>query len=71
MSGHQHEACRPPRLLLRRWRNRLWICTCGQAWRTRLSCAYAGCAWLWERWPETPPDDSNPLAHPASWEQMD
>ena len=54
MSGHQHEACRPPRLLLRRWRNRPWICSCGQAWRTRLGCSMGGCVWLWERWPETP-----------------
>lgn len=62
MSGHQHEACRPPRLLLRRWRNRPWICSCGQAWRTRLGCSMGGCVWLWEHWPETPP-----AAPPGGW----
>lgn len=38
-----------PRHRLRRFKNRLWVCRCGRAWRTR-EMIYDGSVWVWELW---------------------
>ena len=38
-----------PNRWLRRYRNSLWICTCGEAWRTKRG-PYEKVTWLWRRW---------------------
>lgn len=40
---------RRPKRRLRRFRHRLWICTCGQAWLTKRG-PYEKVTWLWRRW---------------------
>ena len=38
-----------PKHRLRRYKHRLWICACGQAWRTKRG-PYEKVTWLWRRW---------------------
>jgi hypothetical protein len=38
-----------PKRRLRRFKHRLWICACGQAWRTECG-PYEKVTWLWRRW---------------------
>jgi hypothetical protein len=38
-----------PRHRLRSFHHRLWLCTCGQAWRTERG-PYEKTTWLWRRW---------------------
>lgn len=40
-----------PKRWLGRYRHRLWICICGQAWRTERG-PYEKVTWLWRRWPQ-------------------
>lgn len=38
-----------PRWRKGRFEHHLWICTCGQAWRTERG-NYEATVWLWRRW---------------------
>jgi hypothetical protein len=42
----------PLPLARRKWKHRLWICECGQAWRSVFWFNYAASGYEWKRWPE-------------------
>jgi hypothetical protein len=36
----------------RKWRNSLYVCDCGRAWRAVRWENWAGGGWEWKEWPE-------------------
>lgn len=64
MAGHTRDVCNWPLRGIRRWRNRVWVCSCGRGWTPRLYGAGDGAVWTWYRWPSVDTVDATPVPTP-------